>query len=151
MITIFKATTRHLNDLTLLFDAYRIFYKKESDLDGAKEFLKQRLTKKQSLVFMAYEGPKAVGFTQLYPNSSVSMAPLWILNDLFVAPKHRNKKIGMQLLKFAQVFAIETNTKGISLETENTNAIGNQLYPKVDFKKDKEHNFYFWNNPNFSS
>ena len=66
MITIFKATTRHLNDLTLLFDAYRIFYKKESDLNGAKEFLKQRLTKKQSDVFMAYEGPKAAGFTQLY-------------------------------------------------------------------------------------
>ncbi len=67
MITIFKATTRHLNDLTLLFDAYRIFYKKESDLDGAKEFLKQRLTKKQSVVFMAYEGPKAAGFAPALP------------------------------------------------------------------------------------
>lgn len=38
MITIFKATTRHLNDLTLLFDAYRIFYKKNPTLTEQKNF-----------------------------------------------------------------------------------------------------------------
>ena len=79
------------------------------------------------------------------------MSSLWILNDLFVDPKHRGKKIGVQLLESAQVFSVKTNTKGINLETEKTNIIGNQLYPKMGFKKDKEHNFYFWTNTNFSS
>lgn len=152
MITICKATTSQLDDLAPLFDAYRVFYKKKTNIKGAKEFLKQRLAKKQSVIFIAYEDSKAVGFTQLYPSySSVSMAPLWILNDLFVSPKHRSKKIGIQLLESAQVFSVETNTKGISLETEKSNTIGNQLYPKMNFKKDEEHNFYFWSNTNFSS
>ena len=63
MITICKATTSQLDELSPLFDAYRVFYNKKTNLKGAKEFLKQRLTKKQSVIFMAYEGSKAVGFT----------------------------------------------------------------------------------------
>ena len=62
MITICKATTSHLNDLILLFDIYRIFYEKKSGLNGAKKFLKQRLTKKQNVVFTVYKDSKAVGF-----------------------------------------------------------------------------------------
>ena len=42
---------------------------------------------------MAYEDAKAVGFTQLYPSySSVNMASLWVLSNLFVDPRHRGKK-----------------------------------------------------------
>ena len=101
---------------------------------------------------MAYEDAKAVGFTQLYPSySSVNMASLWVLSDIFVNPRHRGKKIGLQLLESAQVFSVKTNTKGINLETEKANIIENQLYPKMGFKKDKEQNFCFWTNTNFSS
>jgi GNAT superfamily N-acetyltransferase len=93
MFTLIQAEPNHLDDLALLFDAYRVFYKKESDLSAAQVFLRERLTKNQSVVFMVYDGSRAVGFTQLYPLfSSVNMAAVWLLNDLFVDPTYRGKK-----------------------------------------------------------
>ena len=38
MYTIIQAGPNHLNDLALLFDAYRIFYRKETDITAAKNF-----------------------------------------------------------------------------------------------------------------
>lgn len=152
MYLVQKATPEHLDKLAPLFDAYRVFYKKDSDLQAAITFLEERLSKDESVVFMVYDGEKAVGFTQLYPLfSSVSMAPLWLLNDLFVDPAYRGQKIGKQLLEAAKDHCKVTNAKGVSLETEKTNLIGNQLYPKMGFVVDREHHFYFWENPIFSS
>ena len=92
MFTLIQAEPNHLDDLALLFDAYRVFYKKESDLSAAQVFLRERLTKNQSVVFMVYDGSRAVGFTQLYLLfSSVNMAAVWLLNDLFVDPTYRGK------------------------------------------------------------
>ena len=38
MITICKATTSQIDDLANFFDAYRVFYKKKTNLKGAKNF-----------------------------------------------------------------------------------------------------------------
>lgn len=46
-----------------LFDAYRVFHKKKSVLCAAREFLRQRLLHKESVIFVAFEGEQAVGFT----------------------------------------------------------------------------------------
>jgi len=35
MTAIIKATTAHLSQLAMLFDAYRVFYKQASDLEAA--------------------------------------------------------------------------------------------------------------------
>jgi len=70
-----------------------IFTIKKNQSQGSKRIFKATLTKKQSVIFMAYEDAKAVGFTKLYPSySSVNMASLWVLSDLFVDPRHRGKK-----------------------------------------------------------
>ena len=152
MYTLIQADLNQLDDLALLFDAYRVFYKKETDLDAAKKFLRERLTNDQSVIFMVYDDSRAVGFTQLYPVfSSVNMAAVWLLNDLFVDPIYRGKKIGKQLLEAAQNHCTTTGAKGVSLETEQTNVVGNKLYPIMGFEKDSEHNFYYWENPTFST
>ena len=104
------------------------------------------------IVFVAEVDGDLVGFTQLYPLfSSTNMAKLWLLNDLYVQPELRGKAIGKALLKAAQDHCVATQAKGLSLETEKTNQIGNGLYPKMDFVCDDEHNFYYWENPSFSS
>lgn len=73
-----------------LFDAYRQFYGQTPDLEGARQFLFERLQGGESVIFAVMEGENALGFTQLYPSfSSVSMKPIWILNDLFVVEKAR--------------------------------------------------------------
>lgn len=145
MISIKKASVAELDELVPLFDAYRIFYKKESDLAAAYLFLKERILREESIVYLAYDGDRAVGFTQLYPLfSSTRMKRLWLLNDLFVAADSRGKGISKSLMNAAKDLARASGAAGVSLETEQTNLIGNQLYPAVGFEKDEEHNFYFW-------
>jgi len=114
--------------------------------------LRERLANDQSVIFIVYDDSRAVGFTQLYHLfSSVNMAGVWLLNDLFVDPAYRGKKIGKQLLEAAQNHCTATRAKGVSLETEQTNVVGNKLYPIMGFERDTKHNFYYWENPTFST
>lgn len=152
MIQIKRGHQGHLNELEHLLDAYRMFYKKESNLEGAKHFLSERMQQKESIIFVALMEEKLVGFTQLYPLfSSTNMMPIWLLNDLFVAKEHRGKQISKGLVKAAQEHCKITKANGISLETEKNNIPGNALYPKMGFTLDQEHNFYYWENPTASS
>lgn len=152
MIKIKQAHSSHLIALARLFDGYRVFYKKESNLDAAKRFLNERMQQKESMIFVALLEEQLVGFTQLYPLfSSTNMTKLWLLNDLYVEPKQRGKHISKGLIKAAQEHCKLTKANGISLETEKNNVPGNALYPKMGFALDQEHNFYFWENPIASS
>ena len=54
-MSIQRATINELNFLTELFDSYRVFYQQESNLDGARNFLKERLENEDSVVFIAYD------------------------------------------------------------------------------------------------
>ena len=121
-MSIQKATLHELESLTELFDLYRVFYEQTSDPGRAREFLRERLTKGESVVFMAYDEGNPIGFVQLYPSfSSVSMMRSWILNDLFVKESARKKGFGEELLNAAITFARETGAKGVSLETGKDN------------------------------
>ena len=138
-----KATLNELESLTELFDLYRVFYEQKSDPDGAKEFLKERFTNKESVIFIAFDENNPVGFVQLYPSfSSVSMNRTWVLNDLYVKESVRGKGFGEKLLKKAINFAEETGAKGISLETGKENVTAQRLYEKIGFKRELNY-FYF--------
>ena len=85
-----RAYVEDINQLAPLFDAYRIFYKQDSDIKGAKAFLMSRFNLKDSVIFIAIVNQNIVGFTQLYPSfSSVKMQRTFILNDLYVSETHR--------------------------------------------------------------
>lgn len=141
-----KSSLTDLDALTELFDLYRLFYKQESDIDGAREFLKERLTNKESVAFIAFfDDHSPVGFVQLYPSfSSVSMKRIWVLNDLYVKEIARNKGVAEKLMKKAIEFAKETGAKGILLETATENIPAQKLYEKIGFVKETN-NFYFFN------
>ena len=141
---IVKARKEHLEDLSKLFDQYRMFYGQNSNLKAGRQFLSDRLVLGQSVIFMAVSGKKAVGFTQLYPSfSSVSMKPLYILNDLFVVADYRHQGIGKKLLLQAQAFCREMNAKGLALETATDNP-AQQLYESLGWKRDSHFLHYFW-------
>ena len=75
-----------------LFDAYRQFYRQPSDPERARDFLRERFERQQSVIYLSYEGDVTTGFTQLYPSfSSGSLARIFILNDLFVTPEARTR------------------------------------------------------------
>jgi GNAT superfamily N-acetyltransferase len=136
----------HLDQLYILFDQYRIFYKKSSDINGAKKFLQDRITKNESVIFVSINEENAMtGFTQLYPLfSSTRMKRLWLLNDLFVDSKYRGQGISVALIDKAKEHCRITNACGLMLETTKTNDIGNNLYPKTGFVLDQDHNYYSW-------
>jgi len=138
------ATLDELDSLVELFDAYRVWYRKTSDKETGKQFLSDRIDKKESVIFVAEESRSLVGFTQLYPIfSSTRMKRMWLLNDLYVSEKHRGKGYSKALIHAAKKHCKETGAGGILLETEQSNIIGNKLYPSQGFQLE-ENNFYFW-------
>ena len=142
------AMTSDLQQLAELFDGYRVFYRKESDVESAKQFLSDRLEQGDSEIYVcATEEGNLVGFTQLYPLfSSTRMKRLWLLNDLFVDSNFRGKGVSVMLIERAKQLVRDTSACGMFLETEKSNTIGNNLYPKTGFKLNDGSNFYEWNN-----
>lgn len=147
MILIRKALISDVKQLAVLFDEYRIFYQHESDTGAANQFLSERISKKESEIFVAENNEKILtGFVQLYPVfSSTHMKRLWLLNDLYVNPGYRGQNISVQLINRAKELARETGACGLMLETAKSNEIGNKLYPKTGFILDAEHYYYYWN------
>lgn len=142
-MTIIQATTKHLNDLVPLFDGYRVFYRQASDLKSVHEFLKERLTKQDSVIYIAYINSIPVGFTQLYfLFSSVSMKPMYVLNDLYIDSNYRNKGIGTALINKAKALCKEKGFKGLMIQTENNNP-AQHLYQREGFILDEDLSF-FW-------
>lgn len=140
-----KATIEDLDQLSTLFDSYRVFYKKQSNVNEAKLFLTSRLTLNDSTILVAETAKVLVGFTQLYPSfSSTQMKPLLILNDLFVNSNYRSNGISKLLIENAKQIAKAASSSGLMLETEKSNTIGNQLYPSIGFELNQTNNFYFW-------
>jgi ribosomal protein S18 acetylase RimI-like enzyme len=129
-----------------LFDQYRVFYKKESDLALAECFIRERLHNNESIIYVAMDGDNPVGFTQLYPKySSVRAVKNWILNDLFVDAEYRKQGIGAKLINQAAKFAKTTGSQFIQLETAVDNYTAQNLYEGLGFIKqppDEEYYLY---------
>lgn len=145
MIEIKQAELSDLQQLVLLFDGYRVFYKQASNIKGAKMFISERLQKNDSIIYIAFIENKAVGFTQLYPLfSSVSMQPMLLLNDLYVESNNRNKGIGEALINKAKTYCKVQNLKGLGIQTAHDNP-AQHLYQRLGFVRDTDLQF-FWTN-----
>lgn len=145
-MNIIQATINHLDDLVPLFNDYRIFYRQKSNTIAVKDFLKERLTKQDSIIYITYINNIAVGFTQLYfLYSSVSMKPMYVLNDLYIDINYRNKNIGTTLINKAKALCKKKGYKGLIIQTENTNP-AQHLYQREGFVKDTDLTFFWANN-----
>ncbi|WP_298756502.1 GNAT family N-acetyltransferase [uncultured Psychroserpens sp.] len=144
-MTIYHAQLRDLEGLINLFDGYRVFYKQDSNPAAVKRFLTQRIVKNDSIIYIAYVNDEAAGFTQLYPLlSSVSMKPMYLLNDLYVHSKFRGQGIGEALINRAKHLCQSENNKGMAIQTAFDNP-AQQLYERLGFVKDSDLHF-FWSN-----
>ena len=140
-----EAKLSDLENLSDLFNSYRMFYGKKSDLKVANEFLRSRIENKDSKIFVCDLNNELSGFVQLYPIfSSTRVSKYWLLNDLFVDIKKRGKGYSKLLIERSKELVIESNACGMMLETEKSNDIGNMLYPSTGFKKNDLCNFYEW-------
>ena len=134
-----RAKKKDIDQLSVLLDKYRIFYKQKSDVDSAKSFLKKRMKRKESVIFVAEERKNLVGFTQLFPIfSSVSMQRTWLLNDLYVNEKARGIGAATALLNAAKDFGAETNSKWLLLQTAADNFTAQRVYEKNGWIKETD-------------
>jgi ribosomal protein S18 acetylase RimI-like enzyme len=142
-MTIRQARLADVETVAPLFDGYRQFYGKPSDPAAAADFLRDRLSRQESFVFVAEIDGQAVGFMQLYPVfSSVSLARKFILNDLFVAGCARGRGIARQLLAKAAEFAKGEGAASLALATALDNHAAQSLYEAAGWKRDQAFHHY---------
>jgi GNAT superfamily N-acetyltransferase len=134
---------RDVDLIAALFDSYRQFYDEPADAELAATFIRDRLQAKESVIFLAEtaeEGTReALGFVQLYPSfSSVAACRIWVLNDLFVAPKARGHGVGRALMEAARQHAVQTGAKRLTLETTAENRTAWSLYEDLGYVRQKD-------------
>ncbi|MBQ1542073.1 MAG: GNAT family N-acetyltransferase [Caulobacteraceae bacterium] len=132
------AVLADLDDLTTLFDGYRRFYGQAADLAGARAFVAERLSTGDSVILIAVDAAgRGLGFTQLYPSfSSVRMARIYVLNDLFVSEDGRGLGTGRLLLAAAEAFGRDAGAARLTLSTAETNAAAQALYESAGWTRD---------------
>lgn len=134
-----QACVADIDAIAPLFDAYRVFYGKPSDLALARAFLRERFQNNQSVIFLTLQNEAAVGFAQLYPSfSSVSATRTFILNDLFVAPEARRAGVATELLRAAADYGRAVGAIRLSLSTATTNEAAQALYSSEGWARDTE-------------
>src|SRR2546428_8062506 len=86
-LRIARAGLTDLDDLAPLFDGYRQFYGQRSDPTAARGFLRARIERDESVLYLAYADREAAGVIQLFPSfSSVLLKRLWVLDHQLVCP-----------------------------------------------------------------
>ena len=132
------ADSERVREIAELFNDYRIFYRQESDIEGAVAFLKARFENNDSVIYTANENSHLTGFVQLYPSfSSVSMQRIWILNDLYVREPYRRKNVAKHLMQAARNHALGTDALRLQCATETRNAPAQRLYESLGYLKDE--------------
>jgi ribosomal protein S18 acetylase RimI-like enzyme len=144
-ITIRQAAASDIDTLAPLFDSYRQFYGRESDIRAAREFLLARFNHGESVVFIAHDANVPIGFAQLYPSfSSVSLARTFVLNDLFVHESSRRKGVASLLLAAAVEFGKSSAAARLSLSTAISNDTAQALYQSAGWRRDEQFFVYHY-------
>jgi ribosomal protein S18 acetylase RimI-like enzyme len=137
-IQIIRAGVEQVSLAARLFDSYRQFYGQKPDLPGATAFLTERLSRGESVLFVAQDGEEPLGFVQLYPSfSSVRMRPIWVLNDLFVAESARRRGVARLLMDAALALARSTGAARLVLATAKDNGAARSLYLSLGYRVDE--------------
>lgn len=134
-----KISFEQLDDLVPLFDQYMVFYKQDSAPTKYRDYLKERLSHGEATVFIAYIDNQPVGFVLNYHTfSSVSLARVIVLNDLFISASHRKHGIANKLIENVIELAKVSHSVRIDLGTAIDNYTAQALYEKIGFVKDTE-------------
>jgi ribosomal protein S18 acetylase RimI-like enzyme len=156
IVSIQAASSRDISELVRLFNAYREFYGEAPDQARALEFIRDRVVVPSSQLqgqppvaryYLAWTdsgvGRRAVGFMHLIPSANtLTMRPIWFLEDLYVEPSVRRSGIAAALLRHAEEFARSNGAERITLATAHDNAAAQALYRKLGYIRE-EHFWYF--------
>ena len=135
-----RASAADVDSVAELFALYRVFYGQGHDVAAAASFLRARLERGESIVYVAEaEDGAAVGFVQVYPTfASVELGAAWRLNDLYVAESARGRGVAGLLMRAVRDGASEAGVVWIDLETARDNVTAQRLYEREGYARDDE-------------
>ncbi|MFC3034359.1 GNAT family N-acetyltransferase [Pseudoalteromonas fenneropenaei] len=137
------ATAQDCMAVATLFDKYRQFYQQQSDLNSAMQFIDARISRCDSVILLASDASGAVGILQVYPTfSSISMANVWLINDLYVCESARGQGIAKRLINTCIELATVQQVKLLRISTEFSNTAASTLYEQIGFEKDTRFQHY---------
>ncbi len=122
----------HLSNLMMQYIVD--FYKQPEPEEGNVKKLIQHLLENPSagIQFVAEESGKLIGFSTVYFTfSTLKVKRQAILNDLFVEPNAREKKVGEQLFQTCLQYIRENDFASMTWETAKDNIIAQSLYNKM--------------------
>ena len=137
---IIQANESHSHDIAPLFNEYRQFYGSKDDVEAGELFIRTRLHEGSSVIFFA-RSPQGLGlgFVQLYPSfSSLILAPIFILTDVFVTQHARCVGLGRALVQRAADYARSQGARYLVLETQKENLRAQGLYEALGFVRDQQ-------------
>jgi ribosomal protein S18 acetylase RimI-like enzyme len=138
-IRVRRAESGDVSVVCSLFGGYLDFYGVSVDAFRVRSFLNARLARDDSLIFLAEAktGEPAIGFAQIYPTfSSLALASMWILNDLFVSPRARRLGVGRALVCACIGEAQRAGVNSIELQTARDNHAAQSLYELEGFEQE---------------
>ena len=127
-----------------VFNLYRQFYEKESNIEACKNYIHERLINNEAQIFYIENEKECMGITQLYTTfDSLELSKKIILYDLYVRSEYRNKGIGRMLMNAAKSFAERKGVTSIELSTSINNKNAQSLYESLDYQRDTEFYDYY--------
>ncbi len=143
-IKIIKAKKENYKEVGFLFDLYRQFYKYKTEIKKSTQYIKERISKKESTIFLCFCDKEPVGFVQLYETfDSLNINKKLVLYDLYVKKEFRQNGIGKSLMDIAKKFGRKKKIKLIELSTAINNKKAQALYESLDYKRDREYYNYY--------
>jgi len=138
-----RAEIADVGEAAPLFAAYRAFYGEPHDIEASTTFLTERVQRDESILILARDDGRCVGLVQVYPAfSSTALAPIWILNDLYVVEAARGSGVVDQLLTTTAALAQEAGCVAIELATQHTNTRAQAVYARHGYVVDEEFRHY---------
>lgn len=127
--------TTQLRSLMLeyIVDFYKSPRPNEEKLEGLIHML---LNQEKGIQFVAEEEGKIKGFATLYfTYSTTRVAPITVMNDLYVAEDSRGTTAAQGLFKACQSYSVENGYAAMLWETAEDNSRAQRFYEKMGGKK----------------
>ncbi|PMH00715.1 GNAT family N-acetyltransferase [Vibrio lentus] len=142
-----EAKIEDLEQLSMLFHAYRqlsVSLDSTASESESSDWIASRLNDGSGVFLLAIAKEQVLGFVTLYQGfSSISLKKYWALNDLYVSTEARGLGLGRALMEFAEMYARNTNAKGIELETSLDNVVAQLLYEELGYLENTKYKQYF--------
>jgi ribosomal protein S18 acetylase RimI-like enzyme len=137
-VTVIRAELSDVLYAAQLFAAYREFYGEPFDPSAAGAFLASRIVRDESIVLLGLDDDEVVGFAQVYPTfSSIRLASVWVLNDLFVVEHARGTGAVDELLETVLTMARAAGAASVQLSTAHDNHRAQAVYERHGYRLDE--------------